>query len=77
MRNKTSADPFGPDLTKPEQKIYCLHCNGEFTMAQMVYEQRLRSRQSKWYCPDPKCSGAGFGFDLWDEPWWRQDCRPS
>jgi hypothetical protein len=37
-------------------------------MAEMVYEARFGG-VALWYCPNPKCDGAGLGFDLSTEPW--------
>jgi len=65
-------DPFGPDLTQPARRIFCLHCNGSFRMDQMVYESRFGGEEL-WRCPNPKCDGAGLEYDLYTEPWWIED----
>ena len=71
MSTSNTGDGFGPDLANPDQPIFCLHCNGEFRMAEMVYESRFGGGPL-WYCPNPKCDGAGLDIDLYTEPWWRE-----
>lgn len=71
MSTSNTGDGFGPDLTKPDQPIFCLHCDGEFRMDQMVHESRFGG-EALWRCPNPKCDGAGLGFDLDRKPWWRE-----
>jgi hypothetical protein len=61
-------DPFGPDLSQPGRRIFCMHCGGGFFMEQMVHEVRFGSLL--WWCPNPECHGAGLGFDLHPVPWW-------
>jgi hypothetical protein len=63
-------DPFAPDFSRPNERVFCLHCNGSFEMHEVVYEERFGG-QALWRCPNPECSGAGLGFDLFTEPWWR------
>ena len=82
-------DQFKPDMTRPDEEIYCWHCGGKFRMREMVFEVRVFDEngrvfdaqreaevvfqlgemngfpvQEMWWCPNPKCDGRGFGFDL-------------
>jgi hypothetical protein len=71
MSTSGPEDGFGPDLSKPDQAIFCLHCDREFRMDQMVYEARFGDRPL-WRCPNPKCNGTGLGMDLYTQPGWRE-----
>ena len=96
MNEKTSPnskraqdDQFKPDMTRPNEEIYCLHCGGKFRMREMVFEHRVFDENGRvfdeqhevqllfqlgemfgepvvelWWCPNPRCNGRGFGFDL-------------
>lgn len=45
----------------------CLHCDREISV-----DAVLDNPMGDW-CPTEKCNGAGWGIDLWHEPWWRED----
>jgi hypothetical protein len=59
--NDPKQDPFKP----PEVPVlvFCLHCESEFMSSDMVYEKR-NTPDRLWFCPNPQCSGGGFGFDI-------------
>lgn len=59
-------DPFGPPLERC--KVVCIHCERHFMSSEMVYE--TRKGFTGWFCPSPKCDGAGYGMDIWDEKEW-------
>jgi hypothetical protein len=54
-------DPFAPPIESVT--VECLHCDGVYQSSQMVYVQRF-APYPLWCCPNPQCSGAGFGCDL-------------
>jgi len=59
------ADPFGPPDEPVE--VGCLHCGGIFMSDQITWRIQTNAdgdTHGFWCCPDPACSGAGFGFDL-------------
>jgi hypothetical protein len=74
MTTSNTGDGFGPDLAHPDRAIFCLHCGGQFRMDEMVYESRFGER-ALWRCPNPKCDGAGLGYDLSTKPWLRKQAK--
>lgn len=59
------ADCFKPPADPVE--VGCLHCGQVFMSDQMTYrigEDSEGKPMGFWCCPDPLCSGRGFGFDL-------------
>ena len=59
------ADPFGPPTDPVE--VGCLHCQGIFMSDQITWRIETDADGKPhgfWCCPDPKCDGKGFGFDL-------------
>lgn len=61
---------------RPDQTIYCLHCDGSFKAREIVMKEShvcecplwVKDRRSGELV---KCNG-GF-WDLFDGPWWRDD----
>lgn len=49
---------------RPNEKVYCLHCNGE------CQAKDLRVVRGLVYCSDRSCNGNGIDLDF--EPWWRE-----
>lgn len=62
--NWAQDDQFKPDMTCPDEEIECWHCGGKFRMREMVFESRFPGHPQLWRCPNSKCDGRGFGFDL-------------
>lgn len=50
---------------KRGMKAWCLHCEREIEVGAV-----LDNPNGDW-CPTPGCDGAGWGFDLYPEPWWK------
>jgi hypothetical protein len=58
-------DPFGPPETPI--RVRCLHCGDVYMSDEMKHEERKFSPGARlWYCRNPDCDGAGFGFDILD-----------
>lgn len=58
-------DPFRPPT--PPIKVTCIHCEQKYRSSKMKWD----GKQELWCCKNhPKCSGAGFGIDIFDS---RQD----
>jgi len=57
-------DSFAPP-EKPTQSR-CIHCDEEFTTDKMIWGTKVgvRAVGPVWWCPTPRCDGAGFGFDV-------------
>ena len=66
MSVKAKRDQFAPPADSIE--IGCSHCGGVFQSRDMKYNKGNRYRTTHggpiWWCPNPKCDGAGIGFDL-------------
>jgi hypothetical protein len=72
-----SKEPISED--EAHYPVYCLHCwDG------IPFPLYLLGQNPAWlkthpqgpfgaYCPVQGCSGAGFGFDLYEWPWWLGD----
>lgn len=69
------ADCFKPPAEPTE--VGCLHCQHVFMSDQMQYRISTDidgKQRGFWCCPDPKCDGKGFLFDLYPtDPEWRDE----
>jgi hypothetical protein len=58
-------DPFAakPDST---QRMECLHCGKSYPENEVRYgiKPTVNAHEPYWWCPTPKCDGAGVGFDI-------------
>jgi hypothetical protein len=55
-------DQFKPDLTS-DREMRCLHCGKIFPEKSVIWAKRLDLWL--WWCPNPRCDGAGVGFDIY------------
>jgi hypothetical protein len=57
------SDQFAPKRGS-NRRLVCLRCDATFNEVEVVWESR--GGDYLWWCPDPKCGGAGIGFDLFE-----------
>jgi hypothetical protein len=53
-------DPFQPPSSARE--VHCLHCGIRYTSAFIRWDPV----RTLWACPVIDCTGAGYGFDIFD-----------
>jgi hypothetical protein len=69
MSTSANNDPFSPDLTQPDLRVFCIHCGGTYRMDEIVYEARFGGSEL-WRCRNKHCHGAGYDFDIFLESEW-------
>jgi hypothetical protein len=62
-------DPFAP-LPGSTRIVRCLHCGQSYSEDKVVYGLKPAASsmdEPLWWCPTPRCDGAGVGCDIHPE----------
>jgi hypothetical protein len=60
-------DPFAP-ARGGNRRMFCTHCGERFPEDKIQYRYKIGvTGQPLWWCPTPRCDGAGVGFDIHPE----------
>lgn len=64
--DQAKSDSFHPP--EPSRRVKCQHCGKQFQSSEMFWgtKAEVRTYGPIWWCPTPKCDGAGYGFDIFD-----------
>lgn len=75
-RWKTPCPPPEFDMFAPPKRpvpVHCWHCGKRYRSDKMAWGRKvgmiagISEDEPLWWCPTPKCDGAGFRHDIWPD----------